>query len=89
MRGRHTLGQRIRRFRNAAGLTQDALACAANIGRVTLARLENGKRTPRFRTLNAIANALGIPVSALLIELGSPTGNGRKGLNPSRVRRGA
>ena len=68
MRGRHTLGQRIRRFRNASGLTQDALARAADIGRVTLVRLEKGEQTPRFKTLDAIAKALGIRVSELLVE---------------------
>ena len=68
MRGRHTLGQRIRRFRSSAGLTQDALARAADIGRVTLVRLEKGEQTPRFKTLNAIAKALEIPVSELLVE---------------------
>ena len=54
MRGRHTLGQRIRRLRNAAGLSQDALARAAGIGRVTLVRLEKGEQTPRYKTLGAI-----------------------------------
>ncbi|MDE0200610.1 MAG: helix-turn-helix transcriptional regulator, partial [Caldilineaceae bacterium] len=67
MRGRHTLGQRIRRLRNAAGLSQDALARAASIGRVTLVRLEKGEQTPRYRTLGAIAKALGADVSELLV----------------------
>lgn len=68
MRGRHTLGQRIRRLRNAAGLSQDALARAADIGRVTLVRLEKGEQTPRYKTLGAIAKALGVDVSDLLVE---------------------
>jgi len=68
MRGRHTLGQRIRRLRNAAGLSQDALAREAGIGRVTLVHLENGERTPRFETLVAFAKALGVDVSELLVE---------------------
>ena len=68
MRGRHTLGRRIRRLRNSAGLSQDALARAAGIGRVTVARLEKGEQTPRFRTLNAIAKGLGVRVSELLVE---------------------
>ena len=59
MRGRHTLGQRVRRLRNTAGLSQNALARAAGIGRVTLVRLEKGEQTPRFKTLEAIARALG------------------------------
>ena len=68
MRGRHTLGQRVRRLRNTAGLSQNALARAAGIGRVTLVRLEKGEQTPRFKTLEAIARALGVGVSDLLVE---------------------
>ena len=67
MRGRQTLGQRIRQFRESAELTQEALAHSADIGRVTLVRLENGDQTPRFKTLNAIAQALGKPVQDLLV----------------------
>ena len=68
MRGRHTLGQRVRRLRNSAGLSQDALARAAGIGRVTLVRLEKGEHTPRYRTLSAVAKVLGVDVSELLVE---------------------
>ena len=68
MRGRHTLGQRIRRLRQSAGLSQDALARAAGIGRVTLVRLEKGEQSPRFKTLGAISRALGVGVSELLVE---------------------
>ena len=68
MRGRHTLGQRIRRLRKSAGLSQDALARAAGIGRVTLVRLEKGEQTPRFKTLAAIATTLEVDVSDLLVE---------------------
>ena len=68
MRGRQTLGERIRQFRESTGMTQVALARASNIGRVTLVRLEKGEQTPRFKTLNAIAKALGIRVNELLIQ---------------------
>ena len=68
MRGRQTVGSRIRRYRESAGLTQEGLARAANIGRVTLVRLEKGEQTPRFKTLEAIANALEIRVPELLVE---------------------
>ena len=59
MRGRHTLGQRVRRLRNSAGLSQDALARAAGIGRVTLVRLEKGEQTPRFKTLECSCQGVG------------------------------
>ncbi len=68
MRGRQTIGERIRHLRESAGLTQGALARAADIGRVTLVRLEKGEQTPRFKTLDAIAKALGIAVPELLVE---------------------
>ena len=68
MRGRQTLGERIRHYRESAGLTQVALARAADIGRVTLVRLEKGEQTPRFKTLEAISKALGIRVPELLVE---------------------
>ena len=68
MRGRQTVGRRIRHFRASAGLTQEGLAQAADIGRVTLVRLEKGEQTPRFKTLDAIAKALGIRVPELLVE---------------------
>ena len=68
MRGRRTLGERLRTLRDSAGLTQEQLARAANIGRVTLVRLENGEQTPRGKTLTAIAEALGKRVSDLLVE---------------------
>ena len=68
MQGRQTLGARIRGFRESAGMTQEALALAADIGRVTLVRAEKGDQSPRFRTLDAIAKALGRRVPELLVE---------------------
>ena len=68
MRGRQTLGQRIRRHRESAGMTQESLARAADVGRVTLVRLEKGERSPRYRTLDALAGALGVRVSELLVD---------------------
>ena len=67
MQGRQTLGQRIRSLRESAGFTQEALARAAGIGRVTLLRVENGEQSPRHKTLNAIAHALSTSVQELLV----------------------
>ncbi len=66
--GRQTVGGRVRTFRQASGLTQEALAKAAGIGRVTLVRLENGEQSPKFKTLNAVAAALGVTAQDLLVE---------------------
>ena len=64
--GRQIIGQRVRRFRESAGLTQEALARDADIGRVTLVRLENGEQTPRYGMLAAIAGAMGRPIQDLI-----------------------
>ena len=53
--GRQALGARVRQLRDAAGLTQEALARAASIGRVTLVRIENGEQSPRYETLVSLA----------------------------------
>ena len=67
-RGRGHLGERIRRFRRRAGWTQEELAKRAGMGRVTLSRLESGDQSPRYRTLVALAKALGVSVSDLLLD---------------------
>ena len=64
--GRQILGARVRELREAAGLTQRALAHSAGIGRITMVRLENGKHSPKFNTLKAIARVLERPVEDLL-----------------------
>ena len=63
---RETLGSRVRGLREAAGLTQEALAQGAGISRITLVRLENGKRIPKLDTLRAVATVLERPVEDLL-----------------------
>ena len=66
--GRQTIGERVRRYRESAGFTQQALARAAEIGRVTLVRLEHGEQSPRFKTLKAVAEVLGMEAQDLLVE---------------------
>jgi transcriptional regulator with XRE-family HTH domain len=62
----HTTGQRLRRYRLAAGLTQEALARAADVSLPTIQRLENDRHGARLSTLGAIAEALDVPVAAFL-----------------------
>jgi len=61
-----TLGQRMRHFRTAAGLTLDQLGADVGIAASQLSLMENGKREPRLSLLSAVAGRLGIPVSELL-----------------------
>ena len=65
---RQTIGERVCRYRESAGLTQLALARAADIGRLTLVRLEKGEQSPRFKTMKAVADALGMEAPDLLVE---------------------
>jgi transcriptional regulator with XRE-family HTH domain len=51
----------LRRYRLAAGLTQEALAERAHLSAVTVGALERGvNHTPRRDTLDLLAEALGL-----------------------------
>jgi transcriptional regulator with XRE-family HTH domain len=60
------MGARIRRLRKAKGLSQAALAKSARLTRVYVTRLEAGRQDPSLSTINALAQALGVPVTALV-----------------------
>jgi transcriptional regulator with XRE-family HTH domain len=51
---------RLKEEREKAGLTQAELAAAANMNRVSVARLESGEREPAWETVEAICDALGV-----------------------------
>ena len=63
-----TLGQRIRHFRSAAGLTLDQLGERVGVAGSQLSLMENGRREPRITLLAAIAEALGVALADLLEE---------------------
>lgn len=67
-KGRDSLGERIRRHRVAIGWTQQQLAREACTGRITIVRIEGGEQSPRLKTLQAIAQALSVPVTELLVD---------------------
>ena len=58
--------QRLREFRNAAGLTLQQVAELANIDVSTLSRLETGKRRLALDHIPALAGALGVSTDDLL-----------------------
>lgn len=62
------LGQRIRRLRVAAGMTQAELARRTGIHRPNIARVEAGRHTPSLETLGRLADAMGIAPSKVLLD---------------------
>lgn len=60
-----SLGQRIRRLRTQAGLTQLQLAELVGVARSTVTQWELGASVPRAQRLGAIAAALGVGESEL------------------------
>ena len=61
-----SIGNRIREYRKAAGLTQKELAEKSQIAEITLRQYESGKRTPNAEKLKNIANGLQISPSSLM-----------------------
>lgn len=61
--------------REAAGLTQEALADQAGIHRTYLSLLERGKRAPTIEVVRLLAKALETTMTALIAEVeGVPLG---------------
>jgi len=59
-------GTRLKRLRQRRGLTQQQLAAAVGVARVTVARVEIGAARPSLGLLERLARALGVKVSRLL-----------------------
>ena len=55
-----TIGQRIRRLRDACYLSQAELAQRADISRAVLSRLENDQAVPIQRTVRRLAEVLNV-----------------------------
>ena len=62
-------GKVLRRRRESAGLSQEALADASGIHRTHVSLLERGLREPKLSTLAAVADGLGCSMAALVREL--------------------
>lgn len=61
-----TIGDKLRLLREARGMTQDDLAEAANLNRVTIAKYESGRIEPKSKTLLKLANALEVSPDYLI-----------------------
>ncbi|MER6509233.1 XRE family transcriptional regulator [Nonomuraea sp. NPDC001636] len=60
------VGDRLRRLRQARGVSLSELAKRAGIGKATLSGVETGTRNPTLETLWAITAQLGVPIGAIL-----------------------
>jgi transcriptional regulator with XRE-family HTH domain len=65
---RRSLGEQIKRLRARRALSQQALADAAGLSRIYVAKLEGGERLPSLPTLERIAKALGVRVRIDLVK---------------------
>ncbi|CAF1735643.1 MULTISPECIES: helix-turn-helix domain-containing protein [Bacillus] len=63
-----TVGQRIKAIRKERKLTQVQLADKANLSRSYLADIERDRYNPSLSTLESVAGALGVQVSAIVSE---------------------
>ncbi len=61
-----TIGEKIKSYRKAAGLTQKKLGELSDTSESTIKQYESGKRQPRIEQLQKIADTLNVPVSSLL-----------------------
>ena len=62
IRERERIGKRIAQLRNERGLTQKELAERTGMQQGNIARIEAGKYSARFDTLQIIAEAMGLTV---------------------------
>jgi transcriptional regulator with XRE-family HTH domain len=65
----HQFGTVLRRRREAAGLSQEALAAQANLHRNYVGLLERGQRMPSILVAQQLAAALDTTLSELLHEV--------------------
>ena len=70
MRHERTFGERLRRARKTAGLSQEALGDSCRLHRTEISLLERGERDPRLSTVVRLARCLGVPPSALVDDEG-------------------
>ncbi len=56
----------LREIRQEKGLSQEELADRAGLHRTYISQVERGLKSPSLRSLEQIAQALGVPASALL-----------------------
>ncbi len=63
------VGNAIYRYRRWRKMSQEVLSGLAGIGRTHLSAIERGERKPTLETLYRLAQALGVNMSDLVVEI--------------------
>ncbi len=82
------LGQKLRRARKDAGLTQDELAKAVGVATVTIQQYERNLREPKYRVLYKISEVLGLPGPSYFLEPEDAERTPYPNVNAERARAG-
>ena len=62
-------GNNLRKFREAKGYSQEQFAAICNISRAYYGRIERGEHSITIEKCSLIAQALGIHISTLFVDL--------------------
>ncbi|ROL55748.1 XRE family transcriptional regulator [Bacteroidetes/Chlorobi group bacterium MS-B_bin-24] len=66
-KGKSTIGENIKKYRNKLGISQDVLSKRANLAFHTIAKIEAGATpNPTIETVKKIAGALGVSLDNLM-----------------------
>lgn len=74
---RWTVGDRLRKARETAGLSQDELAAATGVSRRSISTYESATEAPKRPVLVSISLATGVPVAWLIGDT-PPRGGGER-----------
>lgn len=65
---REQFAQNLRRYRERAGISQEALGAACDLHRTEISLLERRKRSPRLETIVVLAHGLKLDSPAQLLD---------------------
>ena len=75
-------GEAVRSLRRERGLSQEALAEKANLHTNYISLVERGLSAPALDTICALADALGVTVSTLAVEMEMNAGRSSRAKSP-------
>ena len=81
------IGDRIKEYRLAVGMTQERLAEKVEISSTYLSAVERNTKSPRLETFIRIANAIGVSTDALLADVLDRNQHEEYGKREERIRK--